>query len=343
MKKCLLLLCSILFLANLETARATAHAFIWDSTDGFRDLGSLGVDSIAFAVNDSGTVTGYYVPVDKFYQHGFVWTAATGMVDIGIPGGGDSTTAVCRPTAINAAGHIVGYGRQVDGTQVAFYWTSTEGFTTLGTLSGSPDNGNTAYAINDLDQVTGNLRFRRSPSYHAYLWSPGMPAPRDLGTVDGGDYSVGYGINNSGRIVGAAVASNSTVWQVMNWMRRSGMTILGTIPDSIYAQGVAVNDAGQAIGISFTDTSGVGFYKSARGEIKFLGGLGGNIIYATAINQQGIIIGSATDTTGKTNAVMWPTPGGRPVELETLDPAFSTASVYGINNLGQIVGEYFPQ
>ena len=121
MKKRLLLLCSILFLANLENARSASHAFIWDSTDGFRDLGSLGLDSIAFAVNDSGTVTGYYVPVDKFYQHGFVWTAATGMVDIGIPGGGDSTTAVCRPTAINAAGHIVGYGRQVDGTQVAFY------------------------------------------------------------------------------------------------------------------------------------------------------------------------------------------------------------------------------
>ena len=343
MKKRLLLLCSILFLANLENARSASHAFIWDSTDGFRDLGSLGLDSIAFAVNDSGTVTGYYVPVDKFYQHGFVWTAATGMVDIGIPGGGDSTTAVCRPTAINAAGHIVGYGRQVDGTQVAFYWTSTEGFTTLGTLSGAADNGNTAYAINNLDQVTGNLRFRRSPSYDAYLWSPGMPAPRDLGTVDGGDYSVGYGINNSGGIVGSSLASNSSVWQAMNWMRRSGMIILGTIPDSIYAQGVAVNDAGQAIGISFTDTSGVGFYKSARGEIKFLRGLGGNIIYATAINQQGIIIGSATDTTGKTNAVMWPTPGGRPVELETLDPAFSTASVYGINNLGQIVGEYFPQ
>ena len=78
MKKRLLLLCSILLLANLETARAS-HAFIWDSTDGFRDLDSLGLDSIAFAVYDSGTVTGYYVPVDKFYQHGFVWTAASGQ------------------------------------------------------------------------------------------------------------------------------------------------------------------------------------------------------------------------------------------------------------------------
>ena len=341
MKKRLFLLCSILLLANLETARAS-HAFIWDSTDGFRDLGSLGLDSIALAVNDSGTVTGYYVPVDNFNPHGFVWTVATGMVDIGIPGGGDSTTAVCQPTAINAAGHIVGYGRQVDGTQVAFYWTSTEGFTTLGTLSGAADNGNTAYAINDLDQVTGNLHFRMRPAYDAYLWSPGMPAPRDLGTFDRGNYSVGYGINNSGRIVGGLVAGSSSVLQVMNWTRQSGMTILGTIPDSVYARGVAVNDAGQAIGISFTETSGVGFYKSARGEIKFLKGLGGNIIYANAINQQGIIIGSATDTTGKTHAVMWPTPGGRPVELETLDPAFSTASVYGINNLGQIVGEYFP-
>ncbi|HEY1583213.1 MAG TPA: hypothetical protein VGF73_08955, partial [Chthoniobacterales bacterium] len=198
----LLLLCLALLAGLAATAHATSHAFIWDSTNGFRDLGSLGLDSVAKAINDSGTVTGYYIPVDKFYQHGFVWTEATGMVAIGIPGGGDSTTANSNPTAINAAGHIAGYGRQVDGMQVAFFWTATDGFTTLGTYSSGAENLNTAYGMNDLDQVTGNLRFTRKGAYHAYLWSPDLLSPRDLGTVKGGSTSSGFGINNAGRIVG---------------------------------------------------------------------------------------------------------------------------------------------
>jgi uncharacterized membrane protein len=266
------------------------------------------------------------------------------MVAMGIPGGGDSTTANSNPTAINAAGHIAGYGRQVDGMQVAFFWTATDGFTTLGNYSSGAENLNTAYGMNDLDQVTGNLRFTRKGAYHAYLWSPDLLSPRDLGTVNGGSTSSGFGINNAGRIVGFSQdGSASTVPEPMNWTRREGMTILATIADSLYAQATAINDAGQVIGLNQTGTADQAFYKSGRGEIRFLKGLGGNIVYATGINQQGVIIGAATDSTGKTHPVMWPTPAATPVDLITLDPLFNSASVYGINNLGQIVGEYFPQ
>src|SRR4029450_7028150 len=66
--------------------------------------------------------------------------------DIGIPGGGDNERATCIPTAINSAGNIVGCGRQVDNKQVAFFWSPTSGFTTLGDRSRGCDNGNTAYA-----------------------------------------------------------------------------------------------------------------------------------------------------------------------------------------------------
>ncbi len=73
--------------------------------------------------------------------------------------------------------------------------------------STNSDNGNSAYAINDLDQVTGNLIVNKHGLiYHAFLWSPGMGNPRDLGVVDGAQYSLGNGINNLAKIVGGSLA-----------------------------------------------------------------------------------------------------------------------------------------
>ena len=87
---------------------------------------------------------------------------------------------------------------------MAFFWSPTDGCTIIWHYSTNSDNGNSAYAINDLDQVTGDLIVnKRGLIYHAFLWSPGMVDPRDLGVVDGTQYSLGNGINNLGKNVGA--------------------------------------------------------------------------------------------------------------------------------------------
>ena len=144
------------------------------------------------------------------------------------PGGGDSDTAEVFCFAINNAGNVVGRARQVDGRQVAFFWSPTDGFTTLWHHSTNSDNGNSAYAINDLDQVTGNLNVNKHGLiYHAFLWSPGMGNPRDLGVVGGAQYSLGNGINNLGKIVGGSYVLGD-VWEPMSWTKRSGMNLLGT-------------------------------------------------------------------------------------------------------------------
>lgn len=334
MKKNFIFSSTILLLATAGISFAQTHAYIWDTTNGPRDLGSLGAESYAYAINDSGTVVGYYIPIGgNFYQHGFIWSEATGMVDLGIPGGGDSTTAKCLPTAINSAGHVVGYGRQVDGRQVAFYWTSEDGFTVLGDLFGNGDNGNTAYSINDLDQVTGNLlASKRGIIYDAYLWSPDLAHPRHLGVLDGEQFSLGNGINNLGQIVGGSLSTSDSVWQPIFWSKNAGMRFLGMLAGSVTAQATAINDAGQIIGLDQTGTADLAFYTAPGIGLKFLKGLGGNATYAVAINQQGIIVGASLDTTGIQHAVMWATPSSVPAVLPL-------SAARGINNLGQVVGE----
>jgi len=260
MRKYLTLTFIIFTGATLGTALGQSHAYLWDPTTGIRDLGTLGDDSQAYGVNDSGTVVGVYIPNDgRIYYHGFVWTDATGMVDIGVPGGGDSRTAEVFCFAINNAGNVVGRARQVDGRQVAFFWSPTDGFTVFSDISTNSDNGNSAYAINDLDQVTGNLIVnKRGLIYHAFLWSPGMAHPRDLGVVDGAVSSLGNGINNLGRIEGGSLASGD-VWEPMTWGRKSGMRLLGLVAGTLYAQALAINDAGQIVGLDETGTSNLGF------------------------------------------------------------------------------------
>ena len=68
MKKLLRLACATFLLANLGAAFGQGHAYIWDATNGARDIGTLGITSYATAINDSGTVIGEYIPDTQSYQ-----------------------------------------------------------------------------------------------------------------------------------------------------------------------------------------------------------------------------------------------------------------------------------
>jgi probable HAF family extracellular repeat protein len=331
MRKHSFLICVAITLATIPASFGQIHALLWDPDTGIRDLGTLGDDAFAYAVNDSSTVVGAYVPNDgRLHYHGFIWTEATGMVDIGVPGG-DSDTAEVFCYAINSRGNVVGRARQADGKQVAFFWSPTDGFTTLGTFSSKADNGNVAYAINDLDQVTGNVLVGQGALYHAFLWSPDLSHPRDLGVVDGAQYSVGLGINNLSRIAGGSLSISDFIWEPMGWSRRLGMYLLGMLPGTIYSQALAINDAGQIVGLDQTGTSDLAFYTAPGIGLKFLKGLGGNAMSAHAINRSGVIVGYAEDSTGVPHGVRWLTPMSAPEVLPM-------TNALGINNSGQIVG-----
>jgi uncharacterized membrane protein len=257
MKKNFFLSSAIVLLATIGSIFAQAtHAYIWDATNGPRDLGTLGGDSFAYAVNDSATVVGVYIPTNQ-----------------------------C-------------------------------------------DSCNGAFAINDLNQVTGNLLRGHNFGYHAFLWEPGRVHPQDLGTIDGEGFSTGLAINNLGRIVGAA--SSSFNWAPMIWSRGRGMQFLGEY-SSLFAQAQAVNDASEVVGLDETGTRDLAWYTSPETGLTFLEGLGGNSTSANAINQQGVIVGYSIEVTNVQHGVMWPTPTSPPVVLPL-------GNCYGINNVGQVVG-----
>ena len=174
-------------------AHATVHAFIWDSTTGMTDLGSLGGDSVAIGINDSGQIVGYSYFSDQITMHMVTWTATGGMVDLG----SIDNQRYSWGNAINSAGDIAGAGQDANGQQVAFFWSASTGYVSLGEI---PQNG---YAsgndINDSDIITG---FAVGLS-QGFIWRPSFSRLKYIGTL-AGSTSEGLGINNLGHVTGTA-------------------------------------------------------------------------------------------------------------------------------------------
>ena len=85
------------------------HALLWDRDGTPHDLGNLGGSgglggNHACAVNNRGQVAGHSTVKGNAVFHGFVWTEATGMVDLGtLPG-----DALSLANGINDAGDVIG-------------------------------------------------------------------------------------------------------------------------------------------------------------------------------------------------------------------------------------------
>jgi probable HAF family extracellular repeat protein len=171
------------------------------------DLGTLGGQSWANAINDSGQIVGIsFTP--SGVGHAFVWQNGV-MTDIG--------TATQGPTeamAINNSGDVVGqmWSRQCPcGTDPsppsrAVLWRQGQ-LVDLGTLGGT---SSWATAINKAGQVVG-ASFTTSGHTHAFVWQKGVMS--DLGALDG-VYSVADDITDSGVVIGRSETRDGKVHAV---------------------------------------------------------------------------------------------------------------------------------
>ena len=194
-----------------DLTTTNTRAFIWDATNGMRDLGTLGGQySRANSINDSSMVTGTAQSSGGFGSfHAFVWDAANGMRDLGTLAG---TTSYGN--FINANGHVTGSStiNTFDNREHAFLYNGS----TMQDLGAIGDNDflsdrSFGYGINIHDEVVGSTYrpYTGGALYQiAFVYRDGQMF--DLETLvdaSGADYRLytATGINDAGQIAVDAI------------------------------------------------------------------------------------------------------------------------------------------
>lgn len=300
------------------------------------DLGVLpgGTNSIAYAINNLGTVVGSSTEP-------FIWTAAGGMQSLGAPpavdiyGSGYLTMPVGgSANGINDQGLVVGafgYGSPSGvGIYRPFIWTATAGFQILGIQGG-------ATAVNNAGQVVGSPAFRWTVTGGLeFLESPGWIS--SARAINDGGVSAGYMMY---------AYSYPVFWNAAGQLHYMDGLLPYTFSTQNYANGI--NDNGQVVGTTFGDSSSTifpgnrsyAFFWSASNGAVNLGDLPGTIngspsSVANGINNSGKVIGTSNN-----RAFLWTSQAGIQDLNSLLDQSgvgWTLISANAINDAGQIVG-----
>ncbi len=285
------------------------------------DLGTLGgARSSANAINDAGVVVGAAQVVGNIY-HAFVWTAGSGMVDIGTAWPSSSTSD------INDANEIAGTATLANGETHPIYWDANGTATDLGTLGGTY-----AYSvdINNAGVVIGVSR-TASGADHGFAWTAGG-GMIDLGTL-GGTNSYVADINDDSQVVGSADTANGER-HAFRWDATNGMVALGNLGGQSSTASV-INELGQVAGTSDIDpgpaTVRHGYlWDPNTGFTDF--GVTGTV---TGLNDNAKV--SSFDYV--TGSMTWSAATGS-IAQGSAFPYFNDENV-GINNAGQVAGGTF--
>ncbi len=246
---------------------------------------------------------------------------ASTITDLGaVTGFGDVIT---HANAINASG-------QVAGTTGQFPFSYSSG--SLNVLNGYPQGQ--AVGINAGGSMVGAAPSSSGGFSHAVVYSPGGGAI-DLGTIDScyGCSSFGYGINDSGSVVGASTTSGGATHA---FVYASGiMTDIGTSLSGDSAAS-AINNAGDIAGYSLYGHAFLDVNGAVNGAFTDLGTLGGTRSEALALNSSDQVAGDAYTAGGEDHAFLYSQ--GAMTDLGTMGTGSSQA--FGINSQGVVVGQF---
>lgn len=152
-------------------------------------------------INDGGEIVGesIFAYSPTFTSHGFQWTSAGGIRDLGTLSGGNTSIA----NAINSSGIIVGQSNS--GAFVTWHaveWSAADKVEDLGTLPGGTYS--IAFGVNDSGEVVGYGNIADNAA-HAMVWTSGggMQDLNDLIPANSGWVLINANaINASGQITG---------------------------------------------------------------------------------------------------------------------------------------------
>ncbi len=227
-------------------------------------------EAAATGINDNGQICG-----NSGASGPFVYDSKMGTTHIPKTAKGD------HANAINQKGDVA--GDTSFGSTIAYtYASSTGNFQYIGKFGGST----IASAINNNGQVAGD--FVTGGQVHAFLYSSGSGL-QDIGTLTGDTTSQASGINDSGDVIGY---SDSFTTPTHAFLYHNGtMQDVGALYGNFTSYADGINNAGDVVG----EAGNTGFLYH-NGQALYLNNLvdpmlGWNIRTATAINDQGQIIG----------------------------------------------------
>jgi len=330
----------VLSTAGMRLVAKHAASFVAINLGTIHGVGS----SDAFAVNDKGLVVGSSAISDSNSSvlHAFVWSADTGMTDLGTLGNDTQSTAI----AVDNNGVIAGFDTVPQVSPLpplfhAFVRTRSIGLAPL-SLGGSNSSSTASNAKGD---IVGYSDSASNPSLHAFLWTARDGVTRDLGTL-GGDTSFAYAINDDDVVVGES-AIKSGEHHAFMWTPRAGMMIdLGTL-GGFTSAAQAVSDKGVIVGNSQVDSGANHAFIWTRQTGRMVDiGSGGDAVgtdgvafnsFGEKING-GFVIGHFTPN-NTMHGFVWTEKRGF-VDIGTL-PHDVGSLVVGVNDRGVVAGNSF--
>ncbi|MCC6677749.1 MAG: hypothetical protein IT436_11440 [Phycisphaerales bacterium] len=175
----------------------SGQAFRWTPGGGFAGLGYLRPHytySDAVAMTTDGSVIVGWSGLTGVEFRGFIWTQATGMVDLPAPPAFEGWYSPWGMTPDGA--YIVGNYVHIDGSTIPIRWDSGGNILELGNVPGGPPVGAAWASSDDGNVIVGFDHYTydaTSESSIAMIWDP-VNGPRDLKQV----LEIEHGLNLTG-------------------------------------------------------------------------------------------------------------------------------------------------